>query len=206
MFANFTSSSNRRFPSTVKNLKEICKTACSIEELILFWCGLKRIVTIAPVLTEDSIHIEFRFMFKNKIMGVARTPLAVLLEQVPLAEPIDDTILFFDDQSGGRPNEPWYEERSARLGIVFDKIVGINKSPAQAIGELIISYLLVGSVVIECGGVALDGRGKAEAIHIRLTYMTGHPVVPGWREEVYVPRGELVQHISANRRQVEEIH
>lgn len=206
MFANFTSSSNKRFPSTIKNLKEICKTACSIEELLLFWCGLKRIVTITPILLEDSILIEFRFMYKNRVMGVARTPLSVLVDRVPLIDPIDDTILFFDDQDGGRPNEPWYEERSARLGIVFDKTAGINRSPADAIAEIITSYLLVGSVVIECGGVALHGREKPEAIHIRLTYMTGNTVVPGWREEVYVPRGELVQHIAGQRRQVEEIH
>lgn len=206
MFTSFTPSSSRRFPSTVKNLKEICRAACSIEELLIFWCGLKRVITIAPVIYKDTILVEFRFMYRNKVLGVARAPLASMVDRTPFIEQIDDTILFFDDQPGGRPNEPWYEQRSSRLGIVFDKSTGVNRAPAQAIGELILSYLLVGSVIIECGGVTLSQKSKPEAIHVRLTYMTGHKIVPGWREEVYVPRGELLEHVAKVRRSQEEVH
>lgn len=196
MFTNFQPSPHRRYLVTTRELRRFCKRACSVEEMALFWC-VREDRSIMVSKAEGPLGaVHFAFYLKRRLIGTVVAHKNDLLKRYPEYTPLDETLLYFSDQEGARPNDPWFEARSKRLQIVYSLEHQINCAPAYAMPELVLSYVLssAGYAEIRC-----SHDSPTAALQISLFFL-GEKEGAGWTEDFRVHRGELLDLVHINKR------
>lgn len=196
MFTNFQSSTHRRYLVTTRELRRLCKNAGSVEEMALFWCVREDRSILVSKIEGPHGAVNFAFYLKKRLIGSVIAYKDDLLKRYPEYSALDETLLYFADQEGARPNDPWFEERSKRLQIVYSLEHEINCAPAYAMPELVLSYVLSSAGYAEIRCVSED---KPVALQIGLIFL-GEKQGAGWTEDFRVRRKELLELVSINKR------
>lgn len=196
MFLEFRPIAKRSHRVTIKRLRQMCGRANFLEELVLFWCGANRRLVVKRNDRNTIPALSVAFVQKDKVVATAHLAATELLEASPSFEPLDETILAFNDQEGYRPNDEWFVARSNRLGIQFLSEHEINFAPAEAVSELMLSYVLSSLGYAEVDAVkSAEDPMKTIGYKLSLVFLGGVNHT-GWAEYVGVLKGELVEFIN----------
>ncbi len=204
MFTNFQPSSTRRYLVTTRQLKQLCREACSIEEMALFWCGRDRSILVSKVEEARENLITFSFFLKKRLIGSVTAKQSVLMSRYPEYVPLDETVLRFADQEGARPNDAWFEDRSTRLGVHFSFDHNMNYAPAGALSELVLSYVFSTSGFAEIKGFRRDDTARSDSIQVGLIFL-GSRECNGWAEEFLVKKQELLELVNLRSRKLTQL-
>lgn len=153
MESEFTQISSKESKKRIKHLEILCAQARSIEEIVVTWVGKGRNIVVSRNTDEAAPALEFAFTVEGSTVAFASIPLERMLPSYPCFEPLNESMLRFDDQPGFSPDNEWFDHRNARLGVCSSEECEGNVAPASAVGELILSYALasVGFAEISLG-------------------------------------------------------
>lgn len=191
MDPEFTQIRTKESRKRIEHLQILCSQARSIEEIVVAWVGKGRNLVISRNTDESSPALEFAFTAGSETVAFASIPLERLLPTYPGFEPLNESMLRFDDQEGFSPDNEWFDRRNARLGVCIDDLCDMNVAPPPAVGELIMSYALASIGFAEVSlGKRLRGR---QFLKLSLVFF-GSPKETeeaGWYEYACTPLHEL---------------
>jgi hypothetical protein len=188
MFSNFQPASHRRFPVSTRELRSLCRTSRSLEEIALSWCTDKKSIFISRDIEHAPDYLTCVFLIKKRIIGTVTAPIDSILSEYPVTEPVDQHFTF--DQATMRPEEKWFRSRQQRLGLSFSKELGANIAPSESIGELILSYCLSAVGYAEMRGIARDDADHHQNLLLDLVCVHKHSQT-GWSEQFLINRQQL---------------
>lgn len=195
MESEFTQIRVKDSKKRIKDLQILCSQARAIEEIVVAWVGKGRNLVVSRNTDETAPALEFAFTMSGETVAFAAIPLERILPTYPAFEPLNESMIRYDDQDGFSPDNEWFDRRNARLGVSSSEACEMNVAPAAALGELILSYALasVGFAEISLGKKV---RG-AQYIKASMVFF-GSPKETeeaGWYEHTCTPLDDLRQFV-----------
>jgi hypothetical protein len=188
MFSNFQPASHRRFPVSTRELRSLCRSSRSLEEIALSWCSEKKSIFISRDIEHAPDQVTFVFLIKKRVIGTVTAPIESILSEYPITEPVDQHFSF--NESLLRPEEKWFRRRQIRLGLSYSKELGANVAPSESIGELILSYCLSAVGYAEIRGIARDDADHHQNLLLDLVCVHKGSQT-GWSEQFLINREQL---------------
>ncbi len=183
-------------PEFHEKIADLILLDTSLEKIIFGWCGKEQHIVISNFPDAPFPAVGVTFLLKEEPIFIAALPNQELLARCADFKKIDETVLRFSDQPGFRPNDEWYEERNARLGVYYNEDLQEEIAPAQAISELILGYILSSLGYAEVGAQTIKkGAQVCEGYSLTLVYVgsTDAAADTGWMEEFYVFEDDLAK-------------
>lgn len=197
MIIHYQPTAGKRYVAVVRRLRRVCASVNSLEELVLCWCGRNRRTIVTASEDLDFPALTVSFFLRKKLIGLATIPANDLIRRCEGYEPLNETIIPFCDKEGYRPDDPWFEARSRRLGIDYRSDIEMNYAPPASLRELILSYSLSTYGYAEIDPMrASSDEGKPTGIQLTLVFLGGENKA-GWCEIMGLGRGELVEYINS---------
>jgi hypothetical protein len=196
MESEFTRVSPKDSTKRIRHLQLLCEQARSIEEIVLTWVGKGRNLVISRNTDESAPSLEFAFTLSGETVAFASIPLARLIPTYPHFEPLNESMVRFDDQPGFAPDNEWFDQRNARLGICSSDQCDGNVAPPSAVGELVLSYALASVGFAEISlAKRIAGR---QFLKLALVFFgpSGQNEETGWFENTFTPLDELRGFVS----------
>ena len=178
--------------SQYERVKRICEGSLSLEQLVLQWLchSARRGLVVSRHDDTPFPCVGMLFQSGNASLAVACWEIGQALAPYAGYQPLNETIFHFSDQEGCFPDSEWFHSRNERLGIDFDDLLNLPLVPAQALGEVVLSYALSSS-----GYARLVWRDRCEQgarktapfIKAELVFLgNAHEATPGFTETVAV--------------------
>jgi hypothetical protein len=178
----------------LKQLRAHCARAAHLEELITFWVRPNQTMVVGfrkeggpPALTISFLHI-------SETVATAQIPYEAVLSMFPALVPLCETVLSTEQAPGFRPNDVWFDQRNARLGIVVDEELDTNIAPPESILELVLSYALSSAGFVEIQRLSEERNNLSCLIKFSLVFL-GLEEQQGWYETVLIDRRSLKQYL-----------
>ncbi|NDC39191.1 MAG: hypothetical protein EBZ48_14285 [Proteobacteria bacterium] len=191
MGSEFTQIISKEGKRRIEHLQILCAQARSIEEIVLTWVGKGRNLVVSRNTDEAAPALEFAFTVAGETVAFASIPLERILPSYPCFEPLNESMVRFDDQPGFSPDNEWFDQRNARLGVCSSDACEGNVAPAAAVGELILSYALASVGFAEISlGKRIEDR---QFLKLALVFF-GSPhqsEEAGWFENTFTPLDDL---------------
>lgn len=177
------------------DLERTCYYARTVEEIVLAWIERGNTVVVAHNPEMSWPAIGFTFVRGRRAVAMANIPVDKIVASYPNYERIGDKIVQFSDQEGFLPDHEWFDKRNQRLRIFNDEVLKMNRVPARALGELILSYALS-----EVGFAEISyGKKVAGEQFLKLSLIYFGPDVEqensGWYENASMSLAELREFI-----------
>jgi len=171
-------------PKELRELSEISEASDSLEELIKSWLSQGRTIVISRDPYVQVPALGFSFQTESGFVAQGILPLDELDNNE--YEPLNQSVIYFDDQQGYRPDDLWFEERDERLGIYFDEEMDINVCSPSAFKELVLSYAFssAGYAEISARDFSNDAR-DLQVVQVSLVFL-GENLEAGWNEEIVI--------------------
>ena len=191
MNPEFTQLRAKEGKKRIEHLQILCSQARSVEEIIMAWVGKGRNLIISHTTTDDILALEFAFTIAGETVAFASIPLERLLPSYPDFEPLNESMIKFDDQEGFSPDNEWFDNRNARLGIYTDDICDMNLAPSAAVGELVLSYALASTGFTEISQWKRVGGRQYLKLSMVFFGSAHESAEAGWYEYACTPLDEL---------------
>ena len=191
MDSEFTQIRSKESKKRIEHLQILCGQARAIEELVLTWVGKGRNLVVSRNADESAPSLEFAFTAAGETAAFASIPLERILPSYPTFEPLNECMVRYDDQPGFSPDNEWFDQRNARLGVCSSEECDGNIAPASAVGELILSYALASVGFAEISlGKRIKGR---QFLKLALVFFGPSNQVEeaGWYENTFTALDDL---------------
>jgi len=171
-------------PKELRELSEISEASESLEELIKAWLCQGRTIVISKDPHVQVPALGFSFQTESGFVAQGVLPLEELDNND--YEPLNQSVIYFDDQEGYRPDDAWFEERDERLGIYFDEDLDINVCSPSAFKELVLSYAFSSAGYAEISSTSLPSEEQTQkVVQVSLVFL-GENLEAGWNEEIAI--------------------
>lgn len=131
----------------------------------------------------------------GRITAFLKLEISALMTTLKAYEPLDESVFYYSDMPGFRPNDVWYERRNRRLSIGSLSKNETMSATFSAGAELILSYSnsSSGMAIVESVQAGVTTRAGTSVVHsgflLSLIFLGGVPEKSNesWFEEVLIP-------------------
>jgi len=181
-----------QFLTTLEELSISSTQLELLEILALNWITDRRSLAIGRFSSTDSGNIDILVEEAGRILALLTISIDQFLFRDSAFELLRETIIEHEIEGEYSADEKWFDSRNQRLGIYFDDRYEENVTPAHAMQELVLSYVLSSSGVAHLHQPRFSSSAPSNSfLQISLTYFVMKSE-RGWHEEHLVRKSDLL--------------